>query len=158
MFKIKNKLCRRKSKYRLINNINTEGFINAISTCSFHEIYDFENVNYSFDRFYLNIRDIYNEKFPIKRKIIRGNTVNAPWVDDKLKRCIKKTYVLFNSYRCGHISKHDFLTYSKLLRFVINKMKVLYFIEKFKTCSSIKNSWRNINKLLKRDKKMKKFI
>ena len=37
LFKIKNKLCRRKFKYRLINDTNMEYFINALSTYLFNK-------------------------------------------------------------------------------------------------------------------------
>ena len=153
LFKAKNKLSRRKFKYRLVNNTNIESFVNSISNCSFDEIYNVENVNDSFEKFYLTLRDTYNDKFPIKRKIIRGTAINAPWVDYRLRSCIKKRYRLFNSYRRGCISKRAFMTYCNLLRIVTNKMKRLYFREKFRTCNSTKDSWNNINKLLKRDKR-----
>ena len=111
-----------------------------------------DNSNSCFNRFFTHFFRIYNNSFPIKKKKIKSNSINLPWITPELRRCIKKKYRLYNLYRRGLISKRDFNTFKNMLTWVKNKMRKLYFKRKFLEDDDIKTTWANINKLLNRSK------
>ena len=93
----------------------------------------------------------YQASFPLRKKKIKTNNINAPWCSRKLKLCIKKQYKLYNYMKRGLISRRSFRTYKNMLTFVTNKMRRLYYIKKFMYNSNdAKKHWKNINDLLNR--------
>ena len=108
-------------------------------------------MNVAFDTFFRKLFDIYNSVFPIKRKRVKSNLINAPWVTPQLKKCIKKKYILFNLLRRGLISRQHFNKYKNSLTWVINKIRRKYYFDIFRNCSGdFKRTWSNINDLMKR--------
>ena len=91
--------------------------------------------------------------FPIKVKKVKKSSVNAPWVNQKLKFCFQNKFKLYNVMRRGIISKQSFKTYKRLLIYVTKKMKEKYYSEKFNSCrNDSKKTWSQINNVLQRNK------
>ena len=118
----------------------------------FSSVYRCEQLNTAFNDFLTKLLDAYNAAFPIKRKRVRNNLINAPWVTPQLKRCIKKKFLLFNFLRRGLIQKRQFNRYKSVLTWVINKIRRKYYHDKFRECKDdFKRTWSNVNLMLNRD-------
>ena len=141
----------RKVQFRLINEERKTAFINLVNGLDFSSVYRCEQLNAAFNDFLTKLLDAYNAAFPIKRKRVRNNLINAPWVTPQLKRCIKKKFLLFNFLRRGLIQKRQFNRYKSVLTWVINKIKRKYYHDKFRECKDFKRTWSNINLMLNRD-------
>ena len=75
-------------------------------------------------------------------------------MNDKLKKCIKKKYKLFNLLKRGLISRNSFKMYKKSLTWVTKKMREHYFKLKFFNCFGDNfTTWKNINLILNRKNK-----
>ena len=151
LFKNNNKSKLHKVKFRSTNNNNINYFIDLINNADFSNVFLVNNANDAFNIFYEKIMYLFNHCFPIKRK--NKDKFNEPWINRKLKLCIKKKYRLFNLLKRGLISKQSFNTYRNVLIWVTKKMRQRYYREKFE--SNFKNSkrtWNNINDLLNRKK------
>ena len=142
----------RKTKFRLFNSTSLENFKEKINDTSFLDVFETENPDEAFKFFYDKLFKIYNEAFPVKIKKIFVNNIKAPWVNRKLRLCIKKKFKLYNLMMRGIVSKRSYNAYKKTLVYVINKVKKLYFIKKFRKLNDPKKTWSNINLLLGRDK------
>ena len=140
-------------KFRLFNRLHDEKFVELVNSHDFGPLYNIDNSNDAFSYFYSKLFDCYNLAFPIKNKIIKCTKVNAPWVNFKLKKCIKKKYRLFNLFKRGLITKRQFIVYKKTLCYIIGKIRRLYFIKKFNNAKDIKETWCNINKLRNKGRK-----
>ena len=141
-------------KTRSFNNYDIEQFINDVSHQSFDSVFENNNPSESFTIFYNILFSIYNKRFPVKKRRIKVKDYEAPWMFEKLKKCIKKKYYLFNLLKRGLICRNRFNVYKKFLRHVINKVKKQYYINKFNNCKDSKQTWKNINKILKRKVKI----
>ena len=146
-------LVKKTVRYRLVNDVNKIDFINQINEANF-EIDESQCPDNEFTEFYNKLYDIYNNSFPIKRKKIKNNTINQPWVTFKLKKCIRKKFKLYNMLRRGLIQRQSFLKYKNLLNWVMNKMRKNYYSNKFqKMNGDVKKTWNGINDVLKRKSK-----
>ena len=152
-FKINNTLHSEVIKFRLIKENSINNFINSLSNLSFNQMLSIYEPNSRFNYFFNSLFNFYNRSFPIKKKKVRNNSVNAPWVTLKLKRCIKKKYRLFNLLKRGLITKRDFNVYKNTLSWLKNKMRRHYYMKKFFEDNDSKSTWKNINSLLNRNKK-----
>ena len=140
-------------KFRLFSCVNANKFVELVNGLDLDNLYEINNANESFNYFHNKLIECYNSAFPIKTKKIKFNKINSPWVNLKIKRCIKKKYKLFNLFKRGLITKRQFVLYKKTLCSVIYKARKLYFIRKFNNSSDIKETWGNINKLMNKGKK-----
>ena len=138
-------------KYRIFSDQKKANFIESINGTDFGEVFISEDCNTAFTKFFEKLFTAYNDSFPIRKKKVKQNYMHAPWMTMKLKQCIRKKYRLYNFLKRGIISRRDFKVYSNTLRFVINKVKNLYYYKKLNYCNDdSKKTWRNINELLGR--------
>ena len=136
---------------RLINFDTIQTFVRNVSNSCFRQVFLTQNPEVAFNEFLCKLMECYNSAFPIKRKRVKKNKVNAPWVTPELKRCIRKKYRLFNLMRRGLISRRQFNVYKNALNWVTNKMKIRYHMNEFENCKrDSKKTWSNINTLLGR--------
>ena len=140
-------------KFRIFDENNFYNFTSLLTNLSFNQILNINDPNNRFNYFFNSLLRFYNSSFPIKKKKVKNNTINAPWVTPDLKKCIKKKYKLFNLLKRGLITKRDFNTYKNTLAWLKNKMRKHYFIKKFYEDNDSKSTWKNINSLLNRNKK-----
>ena len=122
-------------------------------SCDFSNVYYEADPNSAFTLFYDKLFKLYEKSFPLKKKKIKSNAINEPWVTPKLKKCIQKKYKLFNLLRRGKIQRTAFLKYKKVLSWVTKKIKDQYYNNKFKDSMDAKTTWQNINKILNRKNK-----
>ena len=138
-------------QFRLVNDNTKSCFVNLVESMDFSEVFESRQLNVAFDIFSEKLFETYNSAFPIKRKRIKSNLINAPWVTPRLKRCIKKKFVLFNLLRRGLIQRQQFNRYKNALTWVINKIRRQYHLDTFRNCSgNFRKMWYNINSLLNR--------
>ena len=138
-------------QFRCINDVSLQNFIHLMNSVDFDDVFRCQHVNEAFDIFFTKLFDAYNSAFPIKKKKMKNNLINAPWVTPQLKKCIKKKYLLFNLLRRGLIQRRRFAIYKNALTWVINKIRRKYYLDKFNSCKdNIKRTWSNINTILKR--------
>ena len=137
----------------MFSNTNCSNFINQVSKTDF-AIDENDDIDFQFDLFYNKLFEIYNGSFPIKKKRLKGNLVNQPWVTLRLKKCIKKKYKLYNLLKRGLIQRRFFTRYKNLLNWVTEKMRRRYFYNKFLSSNGdLKQTWKNINNVLSRKTK-----
>ena len=138
-------------QFRLITEETKALFVSLVDACDFHEVFNVDQLNVAFDLFFTKLFHVYNSAFPIKKKRIKSNLINEPWVTPQLKKCIKKKFVLFNLLRRGLIQRQQFNRYKNALTWVINKIRRRYYFNIFRSSSGdFKKTWSNINCLLKR--------
>ena len=126
-------------------------FVTSLSNVDFSSVFNHNNPDIAFNYFWCNLWKVYNSCFPIKRKKVKSNLINAPWMTPDLKKCIRKKYRLFNALRRGLIQRRQFNMYKNALTWLINKMRRKYFHEKFESCkSNSKKTWSGINQILGR--------
>ena len=142
-------------KFRMINEGNINSFVNNVNNECFDNIYEIDDTDDAFTYFYNKLFSIYNNSCPIKKRRLKHNNINNPWVTPKLKKCIKKKYLLYNLLRRGLIQKSYYNKYKNTLNWVSNKMRRLYFLKKFGNIESKKKSWNNINSFLNRKPSVK---
>ena len=102
--------------------------------------------------FFDKLNGIYNLCFPLKNKKIKEKSISAPWMTNKLKKCIRKKYKLYNEYKRGLITKRSFNVYKNLLSHVTKKIREKYYKDKFNRDRDVKKVWSNINFVLNRKK------
>ena len=108
----------------------------------------------AFESFFNKLFNIYKKCFPIKKKKIKNNLLNQPWINTILKKCIKKKYYLYNLLKRGRITRRSFNIYKKTLSWVIRKIKAKYYNDKFTSNNGDKKkTWNDINDLLGRKNK-----
>ena len=137
MFKLKLSNTVKTIKFRLIKQNNMNDFIGELNAEAFEELYEIENPDDAFSYFYKRLFHIYNSTCPVKKKRVKLNKINNPWVTPKLKKCIRKKYTLYNLLRRGLIPKSYFIKYKKVLNWVCDRMRRHYYIKKFKNINSI---------------------
>ena len=136
---------------RLITADTISNFISAMSRADFTQVFNCNNINVAIGLFWEKLWKVYNSSFPIKRKKVKSNLINAPWITPEVKKCIKKKYRLFNYLRRGLIQKRQFIAYKKALNWLINRMRRKYYHERFGGCrGNSKRTWSNINMILGR--------
>ena len=141
-------------KYRLINEDSIHEFVNKVSNTCLNRVFQIPSLNNAFNYFHGKLYDCYNSSFPIKKKKVKSNPVNAPWITPDLRICIKKKYKLFSMMRRGLIEKRYFNLYKNALTWVTNKLKQKYHFNTFESCKrDVKKTWFNINSLLDRSKR-----
>lgn len=131
------------------NTIST--FISSMSRIDFTPVLNCDDVNIAVGLFWEKLWKMYNSSFPIKRKKVKSNLINAPWITPEIKKCIKKKYRLFNYFKRGLIQKRQFIMYKNALNWVINRVRSKYYHQKFESCiANSKKTWSNVNQILGR--------
>ena len=144
---------RKSFKFRSITQNRIRDFIEYINNFDFTNIFQIIDPNLAFDTFYRNVMHSFEKFFPIKTKRVKKSIINAPWVNKKLKFCIRKKFRLYNLMRRGLISKQSFKTYKRMLIYVNKKMKQQYYLDKLNSCSNdSKKTWNTINNVLNRNR------
>ena len=140
-------------RFRLINSNTLSNFIEKAANLNFNYVLDINDVNASFNKFYDMLFNTYDTCIPVKRKRCSRKSSAAPWLNDKLRRCIKKKYRLFGLLKRGLILKRDFNRFKNMLTYVMNKSKKLFYMRKLNNCDTTKETWSNINAILRRKTK-----
>ena len=120
-FQIKEPVVSKLIKLRDVSEVCIGNFIEKVNSFNFESIYTICNPNLAFNFFYENLFRMYNETCPIRKKRIKNNLINEPWVTPTLKLCIKRKYKYYNWLKRGIITRRSFNVYSKTLGWVIKK-------------------------------------
>ena len=151
MFSNNVKFAYKSIKFRLMKPNNFNMFADKVNSANFNDVYRDNDPDRAFNCFFNKLFDIYKACFPIKKKKIKNNFLNQPWVSPTLKKCVKKKYYLYSLLKRGLISRRSFNAYKKTLSWVIKKIKSKYYNDRFNSYSGdSKKTWNDINKLLDR--------
>ena len=142
--------------FRSMKEANVLNFVSRIVDSNFDFIYNIGDANICFKMFYDKIFHIYDICFPKRKKKVKSNLINAPWVTPVLKRCIKKKFKLYNLLKRGLIKRRDFNVYKRVLSFVTREMRRVYFLSKLHNEKDSKKLWSHINTFLNRKTQTKK--
>ena len=74
------------------NNITFSRNLSTILPCSVND-----DLNDTFDNCFTNVFDIYDKSYPLVNKVINDKR-NSPWINDRIKFCIKKKSKLYRMY------------------------------------------------------------
>ena len=72
-------------EFRCINDDSLSKFINLLNNMDFSDVFHCQDLNEAFDIFIMKLFNAYDIAFPIKKKKIKNNLINAPWVTPQLK-------------------------------------------------------------------------
>ena len=136
--------------FRKIAAAATENFAIKIRDSSFENVFNVDDCNIAFNNFYDELWKIYCESFPKRKKRLKRNQINAPWVTPKLRICIKKKYKMYNLLKRGLVTRKNFNTYKNMLVYVTRKIKKCYYVKKFYNCKDTKESWKLVNDISNR--------
>ena len=139
-------------EYRVFSNNNKETF--KILLNSIKLVLNFENFNLVFSHFYNSLFLAYDIAFPIvkKKSLIKSE---APWMTEKLKRCIQKKNKLYKLYLKGRIQKNIYTVFRNQLTGVIRRVKALYYAKLFvENANDPKKIWEILNGLVNNRKKI----
>ena len=139
--------------FRIFSMENKINFRINVLNNDFSNIFHEPNPDTAFTLFYESLFKLYEKSFPIKKKRVKSNMINEPWVTPKLKMCIRKKYKLYNLLRRGLIQRGTFLKYKSILSWVTKKIRNEYYNKKFLNSHNSKTTWSNINNVLKRKTK-----
>jgi hypothetical protein len=108
------------------------------------------------ERFCTKLYTIINKYFPIKHKNISLKRLNMPWIDGSVLRLINMKHKFFLMVKRQTLTYYVFNAYIKLLKVLIDKMRIFYYNTKFKSNKyDRRKHWATINNIIGRDKKSK---
>lgn len=134
---------RKKRVFNERNNIIFSGLISNMNPVVINE-----DVNMTFDSYYLNAFSLYEQAFPIIESIIRAD-VNCPWITPPIKICIRKKAKFYRMVIRGTIDKTDYTYFSNRLTALLRRAKRLYYYKLFLRAGIDSSKlWFHINNIL----------
>lgn len=150
-----------KVNFRLMKKQNHIIFQTKLKEVNFDDVLNCTDVNTGYDLFNEKIMHIYNESFPFVNKSIKYRFNNKkPWLTEGILTSIKQKNKLYiKSIKHPTIMKiNEYKAFKRILRQVIRNSERFYYKNKFNTCSgNLKETWKNINEILNRDKRSKRI-
>lgn len=140
---------------RSYRKFNDEGkrkmFVDKINQLNFADCYD-NDPNIFCSRFLSKLYEIFYIVFPLCYfKINNRSSKSAIWMNDDLKKLIKKKHKLLKLSRLGKITRRSYNTYKNLLKFLIRKTKNVYYLNQIENVKSDQRKvWQQINSVLNR--------
>jgi len=110
-----------------------------------------ENIEAKFNEFIHLLYSILDKYFPIRIKQISLKNIKMPWINDSLRFLISKKHKLIAFNKQGLIPYETVKLYCKLLKILINRLKIIYFRTKFSNQKDSKSTWKTINFLFNRN-------
>lgn len=137
----------KKIRFHDFSDVNRLAFVENIDDVfSRFKIDPSGNPHLEADRLIKFLIETLNRFFPWKTKTLSSNGLRMPWVTGEAKGFISFKHVLFGMLKRGEINYPYFKIYSKILRFYLDRLKMLYFDRKFKSCNKdTKKTWSIIN-------------
>ena len=118
-------------------------------------VYASVDADIAYTNFMTIFNALYNKFFPLMTKKIKTKHLNKPFINDNIKNLISQKNALQRKYMKRPITYES--SYKNLRNKITNeirKSKIRYYNEKFAANSgNIKNSWKVINTILKRNNK-----
>ena len=112
------------------------------------------DVNLTFDAYYMDVFDLYDEAFPIIEIIIKAD-VNCPGITPSIRACIKKKAKLYKMATRGTINRADYTYFSNNLTALLRWAKRLYYYKLFLRAGIDSSKlWKHINAILENHTKI----
>ena len=108
-----------------------------------------DDVNLCLQEFHNVVWNTFNECCPMRSKYVTRNRLLSPWLTKDIVLLCRVKRILHNEVCTGNITQSTFSEFNKTLKRTITLTKMNYYNAKFKALQNdIKNTWKNINKLL----------
>ena len=145
-FNLNHKKVQRAISQRTVSHANNIRFTRDLSTVLPSSVND--DLNATFDNYFNNVFDIYDRSYPLVTKLVNYNR-NSPWINNRIRFCIKKKSKLYRMYIRGTIIRDEYTYYSNRLNTLLFKAERLYHYKKFlEEMKSPHRVWCHINVLL----------
>lgn len=105
-------------------------------------------VNYFLSQFF----SIYNDCCPVRSKCVTVKSITKPWINSHLRSLIGKKHKLFNRYKAGSCSFHDYNSFKNSVTRELKKTKRKYYFNKFNSVGDSRGVWKILKKLLNKSK------
>ena len=100
-----------------------------------------------------------NRNCPKKSKTVSVKSLLKPWISDEIKQMANYKHKLFKQYKQNTIPFEVYNVYKNNLNSKIRLAKRKFYFDKFKACSgNIKETWRIVNKILRKPKNKPSLI
>ena len=111
------------------------------------------NFNSVFSNYYRELFLAYNIAFPLVKNRL-GKKSTAPWMTEKLKKCIQEKRRLYKLYLRGKIQKMVYTEFKNKLTNIVRRVKSLYYAKLFmENGNNSKKVWDILNGLLNKRSK-----
>ena len=139
---------------RLVTPNTISNFISLMSFIDFSPVLNCNDIDVAIGLFWEKLWKVYNSAFPIKRKKVKSNLINAPWITPEIKKLYQEKILTIYLHKRGLIQKRQFVVYKNALNWVINRVRRKYYHEKFESSkTNSKKTWSNVNQLLGRGRR-----
>ena len=133
-------------------------FKSRVESSNIHDILSINDVNLAYNKFNSVITDIYEESYPLITKSISQENPKSPWLTAGIRQSIRNKNKLYKKFLKRPITYGDaYRAYRNYLTKIIKRAKDDYHRKKFNECrGNIKESWRNLNRLLGKNSNISK--
>ena len=145
-FSLSHKKIQRTVSQRSVSHANNIVFTRNLSTFLPSSVNN--DLNDTFNNYFNNVFGIYDRSYPLISKVINYKR-DSPWINDRIRFCIKKKSKLYRMYIRGTIIRDEYTYYSNRLNTLLFKAERLYHYKKFlEEMKSSHKVWCHINMLL----------
>lgn len=143
--------------YRKFNDEGKiDGFIRDVQAIVFVNDNQ-EDPNAMASHFSSEIYSAFHRNFPLCRRRVNEGTCGSKWMNEDLKRLIKKKHKLLSLSRRGLITRHSYIYFRNQLCFLIKLTKKSFYLNKINDSrSNPKRLWQEINGIIGRKTKVDK--
>lgn len=130
---------------------NITNFITNVQNTDFISDTTSYNANVLASDFFDKIYNAYFNSFPLVSIRRRRQIRRREWMNDDLRRLIKKKHKLYKMYRKEEITRRSYAVYRNLLSCLIRKSKELFYLVKLdKSKNNSRVLWKQINEITNR--------
>ena len=141
----------REIERRVFSERNKETFKTLLNSIKL--LANSDNFNSVFSNYYKELFLAYNIAFPIVKQKLRTKRA-APWMTERLRKCIKEKGRLYKLFVKGRIQKVTYTNFRNRLTNIIRRVKSLYYAKLFlENAKNSKKVWDILNGLLNRSSK-----
>ena len=139
-----NTLDRTKISFRIVNEINKNNFLSAVSQFDWSNIYS-DDINASLENFCFTLDQTYCGNFPLKTKMVTNKQLNKPWITPEIKQLIDRKSEYFELYRLGIITHTENNVFKNRISSLCRRAEAEYYKKSF---LNLRNNSRSKWKLI----------
>lgn len=109
---------------RIFSNSKCEQYFQSLQDCAWHDVLTESDVNRAYTTFIDALKIGIDMVFPLKN--CKANDHSRSWITNGIKISSKNKRKLFQDYLLGVVSEQHYRAYSKILKSVIHKAKILH--------------------------------
>ena len=116
------------------------------------------DINLEMDIFMSRFMELYDTYCPIRTKHVSIKSLTKPWINSNLRSLIKSKHFYFRQYRMGFIHFNVYNSCKNRVTKSLKRAKKIYYVCKFDNSLCPKDSWRLLNNILNRGRKLNSEI